>query len=144
MIFFFSDKICNYFGVQIALYFAWLGHYTTALFIPAIVGLLFWVRKLGIKSYLVFMRWTLSHFQFFFYGREELFEDIAFVIFAFFNVIWATLYLESWKRRSSELAYTWGTADQRDELLTEPRPQFKVILPFYRFYTYFNDVSLHF
>ena len=53
-------------------------------------------------------------------------EDVAFVIFAFFNVIWATLYLESWKRRSAELAYTWGTADQRDELLTEPRPQFKV------------------
>ena len=23
------------------------------------------------------------------------------------------------------MAYTWGTADQRDELLTEPRPQFK-------------------
>ncbi len=51
-------------------------------------------------------------------------EDIAFVVFAFFNVIWATLYLESWKRRSAELAYTWGTADQRDELLAEPRPQF--------------------
>ena len=40
---FISDEISNYFGVQIALYFAWLGHYTTALSIPAIVGLLFWV-----------------------------------------------------------------------------------------------------
>ena len=107
------------------MYFAWLGHYTTALFIPAIVGLLFWVsKKMLIERYIIF---HLLSFQFFFYGREELFEDIAFVIFAFFNVIWATLYLESWKRRSSELAYTWGTADQRDELLTEPRPQFKVM-----------------
>lgn len=50
---------------------------------------------------------------------------MAFVVFAFFNVIWATLYLESWKRRSAELAYSWGTADQRDELLAEPRPEFK-------------------
>ena len=39
------DQICDYFGVQIALYFAWLGHYTTALFIPAFVGLLFWVKQ---------------------------------------------------------------------------------------------------
>ena len=38
----FTDEICDYFGVQIALYFAWLGHYTTALSIPAIVGFLFW------------------------------------------------------------------------------------------------------
>lgn len=96
--------IREYFGVQIALYFAWLGHYTTALCIPAIVGIFFW---------------------FFFCGREEFLEDIGFVTFGFFNVIWATLYLESWKRRSAELAYTWGTADQRDELLVEPRPQFK-------------------
>ena len=35
--------ICDYFGVKIALYFAWLGHYTTALFIPTIVGIIFWV-----------------------------------------------------------------------------------------------------
>ena len=47
-------------------------------------------------------------------------------MFAFFNVIWATLYLESWKRRSAELAYEWGTADQKAELLSEPRPLFKV------------------
>ena len=101
------NEICDYFGVQIALYFSWLGHYTTALSIPAIVGFLFW---------------------FFFYGHTDILEDIGFVIFAFFNVIWATLYLESWKRRSAELAHTWGTADQRDELLAEPRPQFKVII----------------
>ena len=38
-------EICDYFGVKIALYFAWLGHYTTALFIPTIVGIVFWVRN---------------------------------------------------------------------------------------------------
>lgn len=37
------DDICEYFGVKIGMYFAWLGHYTTALGIPAIVGFVFWV-----------------------------------------------------------------------------------------------------
>ncbi len=59
-------------------------------------------------------------------GRAEFLEDLGFVLFAFFNVIWSTLYLESWKRKSAELAYRSGTADQRAELLAEPRPLFRV------------------
>ena len=66
------------------------------------------------------------YFQVFFCGKNEFLEDIGFVMFAFFNVIWATLYLESWKRRSAELAFEWGTSDQRTELLAEPRPLYKV------------------
>ncbi len=65
-------------------------------------------------------------FQFFLSSREGFLEDVGFVTFAFFNVVWATLYLESWKRRSAEISYQWGTIDQRDELLAEPRPLFKV------------------
>lgn len=37
------DDICKYFGVKITMYFAWLGHYTTALIVPAAVGVIFWV-----------------------------------------------------------------------------------------------------
>ena len=56
--FIFQDDICNYFGVQIALYFAWLGHYTKALFIPAFVGFMFWVcdvffREIGFTKFFV-------------------------------------------------------------------------------------------
>lgn len=32
------DMINNYFGTEIALYFAWLGYMTTALWLPAIFG----------------------------------------------------------------------------------------------------------
>ena len=49
-----------------------------------------------------------------------------FVMFALFNVIWSTLYLEHWKRRSAEYAYQWGVLDHEDELLVEPRPLFTV------------------
>ena len=101
----FSDKISEYFGIKIAFYFSWLGHYTWALTVPALVGLLFWV---------------------FFNGKGEFLEDVGFVMFSFFNVIWATIYLESWKRRSAELSHTWGTGDAKSELLAEPRVQYQV------------------
>jgi hypothetical protein len=39
-------------------------------------------------------------FQIFFCGRAEFLSDLGFVLFSFFNVLWATLYLASWKRRS--------------------------------------------
>ena len=44
VLFFHLDKISEYFGLKIGLYFAWLGHYTTALTVPALLGSLFWVR----------------------------------------------------------------------------------------------------
>ncbi|XP_075216238.1 anoctamin 8 white walker [Lycorma delicatula] len=97
------DSVCNYFGVKIAMYFAWLGHYTFALIVPAIVGFIFWVG----------------------FGRgDQATEDVGFVLFSFFNVLWFSVYLEAWKRYCAELAYKWGTLDQRDELLLEPRPLF--------------------
>ncbi|PSN51037.1 hypothetical protein C0J52_15420 [Blattella germanica] len=97
------DEICDYFGVKITMYFAWLGHYTTALIVPTVVGFVFWIG---------------------FCGRDQATEDVGFVLFSFFNVLWASVYVEAWKRYSAELAYRWGTLDQRDELLIEPRPLF--------------------
>lgn len=85
------------------MYFAWLGHYTTALIVPAAVGAIYWIGIIG---------------------RNQAVEDVAYVLFSVFNVIWATVYLETWKRRGAELAYRWGTLDQRDDLLVEPRPLF--------------------
>jgi anoctamin-8 len=61
-----------------------------------------------------------------FCGRDQATEDVGFVLFSFFNVLWASIYVEAWKRYSAELAYRWGTLDQRDELLVEPRPLFTV------------------
>ena len=52
----------------------------------------------------------------------QLTDDYCFVVFGVINVVWATVYLEAWKRRSAEHAYKWGTLDCEDELLVEPRP----------------------
>lgn len=99
------DDITEYFGVKIGMYFAWLGHYTTALSIPAVVGFLFWLCC---------------------NGKHQTLEDVGYVLFSIFNVIWVTTYLQAWKRYSAELAFRWGTLDQRDDLLAEPRPLFTV------------------
>ena len=40
--YFILDRICEYFGVKIALYFAYLGHYTVALCFPTVLGIMFW------------------------------------------------------------------------------------------------------
>jgi anoctamin-8 len=42
-----TDDIASYFGVKVALYFAWLGHYTCALCVPACLGTLLWAGLYG-------------------------------------------------------------------------------------------------
>lgn len=54
------------------------------------------------------------------------FDDVAFILFALLNVIWSTIYMELWKRREAEQAYKWGTIDKQDDLITEPRPLYRV------------------
>ena len=68
-----------------------------ALIIPAVVGLLDFLT-----------------------GIENVNKQI---FFAVFNLIWTTLFLESWKRYSANLSYKWGTIDQVK--FQEPRPEYK-------------------
>ncbi|NXH79957.1 ANO8 protein, partial [Edolisoma coerulescens] len=97
------DDICDYFGVKIAMYFAWLGFYTSAMVYPAVFGSILYT----------------------FTNSDQTSQDISCVVFALFNVIWATLFLEEWKRRGAEFAYKWGTLDTPAESIEEPRPQFR-------------------
>ncbi|XP_056277554.1 anoctamin-8-like [Pseudoliparis swirei] len=97
------DDICDYFGVKIGMYFAWLGFYTNSMLYPAVIGFLLWILA----------------------EADQTSQDICCVVFALFNVVWATLFLERWKRREAELAYRWGTLDTPTESLEEPRPQFR-------------------
>ncbi|XP_033172624.1 anoctamin-8 isoform X8 [Drosophila mauritiana] len=98
------DDIAAYFGVKVALYFAWLGHYTCALGVPAVFG-----------TILFCILW----------GKGQTAQDMGHVLFSLFNVAWASLYLEAWKRYSVELAFRWGTLSTPPELLEPPRPLYK-------------------
>ncbi|KAM7354208.1 anoctamin 8 white walker isoform 3-T6 [Cochliomyia hominivorax] len=98
------DDIAEYFGVKVALYFAWLGHYTCALGVPAVFGTILYA---------------------FLWGKGQTAQDMGHVLFSLFNVAWASLYLEAWKRYSVELAFRWGTLSTPPELLEPPRPLYK-------------------
>nr|XP_018904651.1 PREDICTED: anoctamin-10 isoform X1 [Bemisia tabaci]XP_018904652.1 PREDICTED: anoctamin-10 isoform X1 [Bemisia tabaci] len=89
------NEIKLYFGESVALYFHFLGFYTTALVLPMVFG---------------FYQLLLSP------------EMLAF--FCVFNVLWATGFLEMWRRKCSELAYQWGTISLTS-LDDEPRPNFQ-------------------
>ncbi|GLV46184.1 Abnormal X segregation [Carabus blaptoides fortunei] len=87
------EDIRLYFGEAIALYFTFLGFYTTALLVPMLLG---------------FIQLLMST------------ETVPF--FCVFNVVWVTVFLEVWKRRSNELAFSWGTIGMTS--LDEPRPNY--------------------
>ena len=64
--------------------------------------------------------------QLLFWGSDQAVEDLAFVALALVNVVWGSVWLEAWKRRSAGLVHRWGLPADSQELLQEPRPQYKV------------------
>lgn len=82
------------------MYFAFLGYYTMALIPPAFIG-------------------VISEFMRQSYGSEL---DSTTIFFCIFNLVWATIFLEAWKRNCSTLAYKWGTIKM--EHYEEARPEY--------------------
>ncbi|XP_066505745.1 anoctamin-10 [Hoplias malabaricus] len=119
------DSINAYFGGSIAFYFSFLDFYTWALFPPAVLGLFifFFLPKWGSTDV----------------GKGESFNPEAtsgspetdseqlsvsgLMVQAVFSMIWSTVFMELWKRRSASLSYHWGTI-ALTERFQEPRPDF--------------------
>ncbi|XP_027042755.1 anoctamin-4-like [Pocillopora damicornis] len=51
-----------------------------------------------------------------------VFDNEFTVVFAIFMSIWATMFLEFWKRRQAEIAYEWDLLGYEDEE-EQPRPE---------------------
>jgi hypothetical protein len=94
------DEIRDYYGEQIALYFAFIQTYTRSLIWPTMLGIITMV----------------GHFQ---NGVEGNQLTVAYSILVSF---WSVYFLSKWKRRQAELMFLWGTADY--EASETPRDEF--------------------
>ena len=92
----------NYMGEKIALYFAFLTHYTTWLWIPAVLGI--------VPTY-------------FYYTSDPNMELPVHGIFGLIICLWGILMLEYWKRAEAEYALKWGMLGFEEE--QQDRPEFE-------------------
>jgi len=90
------SEIRDYFGEMIAIYFSFLRYFAVALLPVVLVAV-----------------------PYYFFGGRKDFE--AFFFFAIYNLIWATLLMEIWKRKSARLAFSWGTLSLQGNVHEEPR-----------------------
>ncbi|KDO33291.1 hypothetical protein SPRG_02100 [Saprolegnia parasitica CBS 223.65] len=81
----YSD-IKDYYGEKVGLYFVWLGHYTTWLIAPSIVG--------AVMLADIIMEGTV--------------DARLLGVFGLFMALWGTFYLEYWKRRNAVIRLEWG------------------------------------
>uniref|UniRef100_A0A673FNA5 Anoctamin n=1 Tax=Sinocyclocheilus rhinocerous TaxID=307959 RepID=A0A673FNA5_9TELE len=136
--------IRKYFGEKVGLYFAWLGVYTQMLIPAAIVGVIVFLYGCAtVEDNIPSMEvcdernnitmcpmcdracsyWKLvtacgtaraSH----------LFDNAATVFFAIFMALWATMFMEHWKRRQMRLNYIWDLTSFEDAE-SHPRAEYE-------------------
>ncbi|XP_039988884.1 anoctamin-10 isoform X1 [Xiphias gladius] len=114
------DSVNGYFGSSVAFYFSFLDFYTWSLLPPAILGLSITYFSGEVQKEMVE---SVSGSQ------DKNVEDDSgpaisgHMIQAVFSMLWSTVFMELWKRRSSSLSYRWGTLHLA-ERFAEPRPGF--------------------
>jgi len=96
------DKVRDYFGERIGLYFLFMSHINKWLLLPALGGLVLWVVDLV----------------------DESPDNATLVPLTICTGIWVMLFVHSWRRLSSNYCLRWGTLGMGDAL--EPtRPEFR-------------------
>ncbi|XP_062246771.1 anoctamin-10 [Platichthys flesus] len=111
------DSVNSYFGSSVAFYFSFLDFYTWSLLPPAILGLTLMYFSGEVQKEMVD---SDSGSQVTDEGEDSA---SGHMIQAVFSMLWSTVFMELWKRRSSSLSYRWGTL-QLAERFAEPRPGF--------------------
>ncbi|XP_063164450.1 anoctamin-2 isoform X2 [Candoia aspera] len=145
------DLIRKYFGEKIGMYFAWLGLYTEFLIPSSIVGIIvFLYGCLTIEEDIPSKEMCDQHNAFTMCPlcdktcdywnlstacgtarASHLFDNPATVFFSVFMALWATMFLENWKRLQMRLCFFWdltGLEEEEEHIKEHPRPEYETKL----------------
>ncbi|EZG43226.1 calcium-activated chloride channel protein [Gregarina niphandrodes] len=103
------NDIRNYYGEEIALYYAWMGYYCTMSIIPAIVGLIVGILGVTYNSNMSFNNSLVNKSR---------------LVYCVFIGIWNVLFFAFWQRREKLLSLRWGVDSILDSTVEE-NPNFK-------------------
>ncbi|KAM9470538.1 anoctamin-10 isoform 1-T2 [Clarias gariepinus] len=115
------DAIHAYFGGSIAYYFSFLDFYTWALVPPAILGLLITFFLPGTPPLNESKADNSTSGS---SSSDDHLSVSSHMVQAVFSMIWSTVFMELWKRRSAVLSYRWGTLTLTEHF-QDPRPGFQ-------------------
>lgn len=93
------ERVREYFGTRISLYFTFLGLYTKLLIIPTALGIITWIIQMA-------------------RGGPDAKEAVPF--YSWSVILWNTLLLEAWKRKEITCAWLWGTIGFEKEEAARP------------------------
>lgn len=100
------DRIRDYFGEEITIYFAWLGFYTQ------------WLWYASAFGFLVTFFWAVTYFD-----SDAQWTLWSVTIYCVYLALWSTGFLEFWKRYNNTLSYQWGMEDYHNQ--EQQRDSFK-------------------
>ena len=94
------SSVSAYYGEGVAFYFAFLGFYTAWLLVPTLFGVALFLSQLSHTSL----------------------DSPLVPFFCLLMALWASVFIEQWRRREAVLANEWGVwqMDANDEELTRP------------------------
>ncbi|KAL1790686.1 anoctamin-2 isoform X1 [Sigmodon hispidus] len=136
------DLIRKYFGEKIGLYFAWLGLYTSFLIPSSVIGVIVFLYGCATIEEDIPSKEMCDHQNAFTMcplcdkscdywnlssacgtaRASHLFDNPATVFFSIFMALWATMFLENWKRLQMRLGYFWDLTGLEEEEVSMEDP----------------------
>lgn len=95
-----ATAVARYFGHATGFYTLWVNYYTNSLIIASVVGVLFGLLEVTAVS---FEQETVE-------GNITV-HELLLVLYAVFMMVWATVMLQLFERRSDTYAYLWNCGD---------------------------------
>lgn len=105
--------IADYYGEKQAMYFAFLIHHISMLFIPAFFGTILWVYHLYLATQYEPKEDEENDFLSNYFAILDTPYNYPFLVLL---AVWITIYIESWKRKQNTFRYIWAIKEREHEI----------------------------